>query len=83
MATRIPLQNDIRTIKYPEQSAKSSKASAKTRRKSSQSNSYQKAKKIEKNKENSISDIQSSLREECLRLAAFLRQESHRPGFVR
>ena len=33
--------------------------------------------------ESPLTDIKTSLRQECMRLALFLKQETHRPGFVR
>ncbi len=35
------------------------------------------------NLDNSLNDLKLSLRQECLQLASFLKQESFRPGYVR
>ena len=83
MSTRIPISSDSSFKSIPNNDSKLNKTSAKGRKKLSQLNKDLKTKKIISKKENPISDLKDSLREECLRLASFLRQETHRPGYVR
>jgi len=83
MTTRISITNEIHSLKNQEYTIRQSRQVSKTRKKSSNSHSVRKLEKKVISNENSISDLSLSLREECLRLASFLKQESNRPGFVR
>lgn len=83
MSTRITPPFNVNTKEIPNRTIKNNKSIEKGKRKSSHTNKLSKVQKSSKKNENSISDVKSSLREECLRLASFLRQETHRPGYVR
>lgn len=82
MTTRVFPTHDINGLKqteFPYKSAKSTRNKKKNFRKSARSIT----KVQSKGEDKSILALKDSLRQECLRLASFLKQETHRPGFVR
>ena len=82
MTTRITPTHAINGLKQREFPLKNSPHSRKTKR----TTTKQRTKKIVKEAKedyDSLKDIKMSLRQECIRLASFLKQETHRPGFVR
>ena len=82
MTTRILPAQDINGLKQPEFPYKSAKSTRSRKKNSSVSKkAISKAASIKEN--TSILALKDSLRQVCLRLASFLKQETHRPGFVR
>ena len=82
MATRISPHHTSNVLKQQEFPIKGIKTSRKKRKNTTRINSLN-ARSDPKKAEKSIADLKFSLRQECLQLATFLRQETHRPGFVR
>ena len=54
-----------------------------TRRKIKSKTRSFKSHPVKRDLDNSMKDLKLSLRQECLQLASFLKQESFRPGYVR
>lgn len=82
MTTRITIPHDVSNADVAHNPTKTTRYASRKRKitnKKSVSNTKVVAKPTEKN----ISNLKVSLRDECLRLAVFLRQESHRPGLAR
>ena len=82
MTTRVFPKNDINGLKQPEFPYKSMK-SGRSKKKSTSPANRTMSKVLFKQEDKSILALKDSLRQECLRLASFLKQETHRPGFVR
>ena len=82
MATRISPHHTSNVLKQQEFPIKGAKTSRRKRKNNVKINSL-KVKSAPKKAEKSIAYIKFSLRQECLQLASFLRQETHRPGYVR
>lgn len=82
MTTRIYPPHDINGYKQPEFPYKTAKSST-FKRKASPKKTKKTHKIKSKSEHNAILDLKNSLRQECLRLASFLKQESFRPGYVR
>ncbi len=82
MTTRIFPPHDINGIRQPEFPYKSPKSYS-TKRRASAKHSKKTIKVVSKSDDKIILELKNSLRQECLRLASFLRQESFRPGYVR
>lgn len=55
----------------------------KTKRNSKAKTRSLKIHSTKRNSDDSLNDLKLSLRQECLQLASFLKQESFRPGYVR
>lgn len=83
MSNRIAPRIDHSIKEITNRTNKSNRTTTKGKRKSLKSNKLTKAQKISHETKKPITEVKSSLREECLRLASFLRQETHRPGYVR
>ena len=82
MATRISTHHTSNVLKQKEFPIKGTKTSRRKRKNTAKINSL-KIKSAPKIAEKSIAELKFSLRQECLQLASFLRQETHRPGYVR
>lgn len=55
----------------------------KTKRKTKSKSSSATLQSLKRKPVNPLNDLKMSLRQECLQLASFLKQETHRPGYVR
>ena len=82
MTTRIFPAHDINGLKQLEFPYKSTK-STRSRKKNNSVSKKSFSKVASKAEDKAILALKDSLRQECLRLASFLKQETHRPGFVR
>ena len=80
MATRI---NPPQTVRQEPMSYLPTKTTKHATRKNRTRHFSPKTQIKAKAEEKAMNSLKVSLRDECLRLASFLKQETHRPGFVR